>query len=56
VLPLFIPSLIFSVGAVEAAQGALDPAPHLMLLAGTTLFAVVLGTAAATAAIRLEFS
>lgn len=56
VLPLFIPSLIFAVAAVEAAQGGLDPAPHVMLLAAATLFAVVLGTAAATAALKLEFS
>lgn len=56
VLPLYIPSLIFAVGAVAAAAAALDPLPHLMLLMGVTLFAIVLGTSAATAALKLEFS
>jgi heme exporter protein B len=56
VLPLYIPSLIFAVAAVAAAAAALDPLPHLLLLMGVTLFAIVLGTAAATAALKLEFS
>ncbi|RIK93615.1 MAG: heme exporter protein CcmB [Proteobacteria bacterium] len=54
VLPLYIPALIFGVAAVEAARMGLDPAPHLMLLFGATLFAVVIGTAAATAALKFD--
>lgn len=53
VLPLAIPILIFGVAAVEAARMALDPAPHLMLLAGIGCFALVLGIAAAGAALKL---
>ena len=54
VLPLYIPALIFGVAAVEAARIGLDPTPHLMLLFGVTLFAVVIGTVAATAALKFD--
>lgn len=53
VLPLTIPVLIFGVAAVDAARSVLDPTPHLMLLGGVTCFALVVGVAAATAALKL---
>lgn len=54
VLPLNIPILIFGVAATEAARAGLDPAPHLMLLAATAIFSVVLGLWAAAAALRVN--
>jgi heme exporter protein B len=55
VLPLYIPVLIFGVAAVEAAIAALPVSSHLMLLAGISLGAVVVGPVAAAAALRLTF-
>jgi len=53
VLPLTVPVLIFGVAAVEAAALGLNPRPHLLLLAGTGLFAAVLAPLAGAAALRL---
>lgn len=53
VLPLYIPVLIFGVAAVDAATAALAVAPHLLLLAGISLGALVVGPIAAAAALRL---
>jgi heme exporter protein B len=53
VLPLYIPVLIFGVAAVDAAIGQLSVIPHLLLLAGISLGALVVGTLAAAAALRL---
>jgi len=56
VLPLYMPVLIFGVGAVDAAAMGLSPAPHLMLLGAISLGALVLGPWAAAAALRLMTS
>jgi heme exporter protein B len=53
ILPLYIPVLIFGVAAVEAAIALLAVAPHLMLLGGLSLGALVLSPIASAAALRL---
>ena len=53
VLPLYIPVLIFGVGAVEGAIGGYGSAAPLMILAGLFLGALVLTPFAGAAAIRL---
>ncbi|MBO6825162.1 MAG: heme exporter protein CcmB [Sneathiella sp.] len=53
VLPLYIPVLIFGVAAVEAAIALLPVAPHIMLLGGLALGALVICPVAAAAALRL---
>lgn len=53
ILPLYVPTLIFGVGAVDAAVTLGDPLPHLALLAATTLVALVVGLAASAAALKL---
>ncbi len=52
VLPLYVPVLIFAVGAVEAAITGLDPAPHLALLGAMLAAALPLAPWAAAAALR----
>ncbi len=52
VLPLYIPVLIFGVGAVDAAVTNLAVKPHLMLLGALLLAALVLAPLAAAAAVR----
>lgn len=54
VLPLYVPTLIFGVAAVDAAATGLDAAPHLMILSALTLFAAVLCPWAAAAALKLS--
>ena len=54
VLPLYIPVLIFGVAAVAAAVALLPVAPHLLLLGGISLGALVVGPLAAAAALRLS--
>ncbi|MCH8181813.1 MAG: heme exporter protein CcmB [Proteobacteria bacterium] len=54
VLPLYIPILIFGVGAVEGAISGLGARPHLLVLAGLFLGAVVLAPVASAAALRLN--
>jgi heme exporter protein B len=54
VLPLYIPVLIFGVGAVEAAIGGLTQRPHLLILAALFLVALVLAPLASAAALRLN--
>tara|TARA_R100000005_G_scaffold95557_2_gene77541 strand:- start:36272 stop:36937 length:666 start_codon:yes stop_codon:yes gene_type:complete len=56
VLPLYIPVLIFGVAAVEAAISMLPATPHLLLLGGISLGALVVGPLAAAAALRLSLS
>lgn len=51
-LPLYIPTLIFGAGAVEAAVGGFDASAHLALLGATTLAAMALCPWAAAAALR----
>lgn len=53
VLPLYIPILIFGVGATSAAAQGLDPSAPLMLLGAISLIALVVAPPAATAALRL---
>jgi heme exporter protein B len=52
VLPLFIPVLIFGVGAVEAAIIGMPARPHLLLLLALLLAAIPLTPLAAAAALR----
>lgn len=52
VLPLYIPVLIFGVGAVDAAVAALPPRPHLLMLGALLLAALPLAPWAAAAALR----
>ncbi|WP_138381017.1 heme exporter protein CcmB [Luteithermobacter gelatinilyticus] len=52
VLPLYIPVLIFSVLAVEAAVGGYEMQSHIMLLSGVTLGSGALSPWAAAAALR----
>jgi heme exporter protein B len=54
VLPLFIPVLIFAVGAVEATVGGLDAQPHLLFLGAMFCASVVLCPLASAAAVRLS--
>ncbi len=53
VLPLYIPVLIFGVGAVEGAIGGYGSAAPLMILGGLLLGALVLTPFASAAALRL---
>lgn len=52
VLPLLIPVLIFGAGAVEAVIGGFPIRPHLLLMGGLLLGALVLCPWAASAALR----
>lgn len=54
VLPLYIPVLIFGVGAVDAAIYGLDAQPHLMVLGGLLAASIVLCPWASAAALRLS--
>jgi heme exporter protein B len=54
VLPLYVPTLIFAVGAVDASVNMVDPAQPLALLAAVTLGALVIGPFASAAALRLS--
>ena len=54
VIPLYIPVLIFGVGAVDAAADGLTQRPHLLILAALFLFSVVLSPIASAAALRLN--
>lgn len=53
ILPLYVPTLIFGVGGVDAAMSFTDPMPHMALLAATTLIALVVGLFASAAALKL---
>jgi len=52
VLPLYVPVLIFGAAAATGGLGA----PELLLLAGLSLFGLVVGPVAAAAALRLHVS
>jgi heme exporter protein B len=52
VLPLYIPVLIFGVGATEAAIIGLQTRPHLLMLTALLLTAIPLAPVAAAAALR----
>jgi heme exporter protein B len=53
VLPLYIPALIFGVGAVEGELMGLSGRPQLLILGATTLVALALAPFASAAALRL---
>jgi len=52
VLPLYIPVLIFGVGAIEAGIGGFGAGPHLLLLGAMLAGALPLAPLAAAAALR----
>ena len=54
VLPLYVPVLIFGVGAVDAAIYGLTARPHLLILGGMLLAALPLCPWAGAAALRLS--
>jgi heme exporter protein B len=54
VLPLYIPVLIFGVGAAEAALTGFSPQSHLLLLAAMLAGGLALAPLAAAAAVRLS--
>ena len=53
ILPLYIPTLIFGVSAIDAVNFSNDPVPHLMILGAISIGAVALTPFAAAAAVRL---
>jgi heme exporter protein B len=53
VLPLYIPTLIFGVGAVSASITLTDPLPHLALTGAVSLIALIIAPFASAAALRL---
>jgi len=53
ILPLYVPTLIFGVSAVDAVMNGGNSSPHLMLLGALSLASVALAPFAAAAAIRL---
>ncbi|MCR6629582.1 MAG: heme exporter protein CcmB [Magnetospirillum sp.] len=52
ILPLYVPVLIFGVGAIDAAVQARDATPHLLILAGLLAVALPLSPWATAAALR----
>ena len=52
VLPLYVPILIFGVGAIDAQLAGFSPRPHLLLLAAILVFAIPFAPFAAAAAVR----
>ena len=52
VLPLYVPVLIFGVGAIDAAVGARDATTHLLILGGLLAVALPLSPWATAAALR----
>ena len=53
ILPLYIPTLIFGVGAVSASITLTDPLPHLALTGAVSLIALIITPFASAAALRL---
>jgi heme exporter protein B len=54
VLPLYVPTLIFGIGAIAALLGPGSSEPSLMILGAISLGAFVLGPVAAAAALRAQ--
>jgi heme exporter protein B len=52
VLPLYVPALIFGVGATEAALQGFAARPHLLLLGAVLLVMLVVAPLAGAAALR----
>lgn len=53
VLPLYIPTLIFAAGAVDAAIVGSDVLPHLALLGAVTLVAAIVAIPASVGALKM---
>lgn len=56
VLPLYIPTLIFGIGAIAALLGPGGSMPSLMILGAISLGALVLGPIASAAALRAQIA
>jgi heme exporter protein B len=56
VLPLYIPTLIFGAQVVTLAAKGLDQSIAMMLLTGTSLFAIAASPFASAAALRVHLS
>jgi len=54
VLPLYVPTLIFAVGAVDATAGLVDATQPLALLGAASLLALVIGPFVSAQALRLS--
>lgn len=54
VLPLYVPVIVFGVGAGEAAATGMDPSASLLFLGAVTLLSLVVAPIAAVAALRLH--
>lgn len=54
VLPLYIPTLIFGAGAVEASIMGTSPQPHLYLLGAVAIVALIFSPWATSAALRIS--
>jgi heme exporter protein B len=56
ILPLYVPVLIFAVGALTVAEsgGGFAADPSFLFLSAVSIFGVVVGTAAAAGALRLQ--
>lgn len=54
ILPLYIPTLIFGVGAVEAAIAGESVQAHLALLGAISLISILLGPLASAAALKMS--
>ena len=54
ILPLYVPTLIFGAGAVQASLIGLDTSPHLLLLAACSLFSLTVCPLATAAALRIS--
>jgi heme exporter protein B len=52
ILPLYIPVLVFGVGAVDAAAQGLSARPHLLLLGGLLALFLPIAPVASAAALR----
>jgi heme exporter protein B len=53
VVPLYVPTLVFGAGALEAVVEGGNPDPHLRLLAAMLIFAIIFAPPAAAAALRI---
>ena len=54
VLPLYVPTLVFGAGAVDAVLAGLSPAANLSLLGAMLILALLFAPPAAAAAIRIS--
>ncbi|NVJ70657.1 MAG: heme exporter protein CcmB [Alphaproteobacteria bacterium] len=54
VLPLYVPTLIFAVGAVDASAGHVDASQPLALLGASSLLALAIGPFVSAQALRLS--